>query len=105
LAACRPKLGAILVRKSRQLAQFAAWHRSAPRAGSSSFAGSTALQTSEGTDDELNPGIIVQSAGIPAREDHDSISLALDWYPQQKLWRRIQHIPKPYIFELRKITV
>ena len=63
------------------------------------------LQTSEGTDDELNPGIIAQSAGILAREVDDSISLALDWYPQQKLWRRIQHIPKPYIFELRKITV
>jgi hypothetical protein len=62
------------------------------------------FQTSEGTHDEWNPGIIVQSAGILARDDDDSISLALDWYPQQKLWRRIQHIPKPYIFELRKIA-
>jgi hypothetical protein len=53
------------------------------------------FQASECIDHELNPGIIVESASILAREDDDSISLALDSYPQQGLWRQVQHIPKP----------
>ena len=63
------------------------------------------FQASECTDDELNPDIIVESAGILAREDDDSISMALDSYAQQGIWRRIQHIPKPYIREIRRVTV
>jgi hypothetical protein len=63
------------------------------------------FQADECTDDELHPGIIVESAGILAREDDESISLALDLYPQQGIWRRIQHIPKPFILELRKVRV
>ena len=60
------------------------------------------FQESECTDDELHPGVIVESAGILAREDKESISLALDSYPQQGIWRRVQHIPKPFILELRR---
>lgn len=63
------------------------------------------FQASECTIDELHPGIIVESAGILAREDDDSISLALDSYPQQGIWRRTQHIPKPFILELRRMNV
>lgn len=63
------------------------------------------FQAAECTDDELHPGIIVESAGILAREDDESISLALDSYPEQGIWRRIQHIPKPFILELRKVSV
>jgi hypothetical protein len=63
------------------------------------------FQAAECTDDELNPGIIVESAGILAREDDESISLALDSYPQQGIWRRIQHIPKPFILEVRRVNV
>jgi len=57
------------------------------------------------TDDELTPGIILESAGIIAREDGDSISLAIDYCAQEKTWRRIQHIPKPYILEIKRVTV
>lgn len=63
------------------------------------------FQAAECTDDELNPGIIVESAGIIAREDADSVSLALDFHPEQNLWRRILHVPKAYILEIKRVTV
>lgn len=63
------------------------------------------FQESVCTEDELNPGIVIESAGIVAREDKDSISLALDCHPKQKTWRRILHVPKPYIIEIRRFKI
>ena len=63
------------------------------------------FQAEECTAEELNPGIVIESAGIIAAETDDSISLALDYHPDQGLWRRILHVPKPYIINIKRFSV
>lgn len=43
---------------------------------------------------DLTPLVVLQSAGLLVREDKQTISIALDYYPNSELWRSIEHIPK-----------
>lgn len=63
------------------------------------------FQLDECSTDELNPGIVMESAGIVAREDDSHLSLALDSCPDQGVWRRTLHIPKAYILASERFEV
>ena len=60
-------------------------------------------QRGECTEGELVPRVELESAGLLVREDEESVSLALDRYSDDGLWRYIQHIPKVNIIEIRRI--
>lgn len=57
------------------------------------------FQVSECTVDEFVDYVIVDTAGILASENENTISIALDYYAHDKLYRRIQHIPKKMILK------
>ena len=59
-------------------------------------------QRGECTDDELNPRVELESAGLLVREDDDFISIALDRYGGDRTWRYIEHIPKVNVIEIRR---
>ena len=63
------------------------------------------FQLDECGTDELNPGIVMESAGIIAREDDSHLSLALDSCPDQGVWRRVLHVPKAYILDCQRFDV
>lgn len=54
---------------------------------------------------ELVPRVNLQSAGLLVREDEESVSIALDQYSVDGIWRYIEHIPKVNVLKLRKVTV
>jgi hypothetical protein len=62
-------------------------------------------QRGECTDDELNPRVYLQSAGLLVREDAETVSLALDRYTPDETWRYIEHIPRVNISRFRKLKV
>lgn len=63
------------------------------------------FQLDECGTDELNPGIVMESAGIIAREDDSHLSLALDSCPDQGVWRRVLHVPKAYILASHRFDI
>jgi hypothetical protein len=62
-------------------------------------------QRGECNEDELVTKVEVESAGILVKEDADFVSLALDQYEADRVWRYIEHIPKVNIRQMRKIAV
>jgi hypothetical protein len=62
-------------------------------------------QRDECRDEELNPTVILESAGLLAHEDEKTISLSLDRYEADQVWRYTQHIPKVNVLKIRKWKV
>lgn len=62
-------------------------------------------QRGECTDDELNPIVEMQSAGLLVREDADTLSIALDRYDGDRTWRHIEHIPKVNVRKVKRFRV
>jgi hypothetical protein len=62
------------------------------------------FQRGECTDDELVPRVEIESAGLLVREDEGTISIALDRYEHDGLWRYIQHIPKVNVISVERLT-
>lgn len=56
------------------------------------------------SDDELVPGIWVQTAGIFVRENKSLLCVALEKTPEDDEWRHIATIPKPYIRKRRLLN-
>jgi hypothetical protein len=63
------------------------------------------FQRGEVSDDELVPRVEIESAGLLVREDADTVSIALDRYEHDGLWRFVQHIPKVNVVCLKKVQV
>lgn len=63
------------------------------------------FQRGECTDDELVPRVELESAGLLAAETDETISIALDRYEADGVWRYIQHIPKVNVREVRRLNV
>jgi hypothetical protein len=63
------------------------------------------FQRGEVSDDELVPRVEIESAGLLVREDADTVSIALDHYERDGLWRFVQHIPKVNVVRLKKVQV
>jgi hypothetical protein len=62
-------------------------------------------QRGECTDAELVPRAEIKSAGLLVCEDDESISIALDRYDADGLWRYIEHIPKVNVRHIRRVEV
>ena len=62
-------------------------------------------QRGECTAEELNPRVEIASAGLLVREDGETVSIALDRYDDDEVWRYIEHIPKVNIRSMRKVSV
>lgn len=62
-------------------------------------------QRGECADDELVKRVEMESAGLLVSEDDDVVSLALDRYSRDGLWRHIEHIPQVNIVEMKRLTV
>ena len=62
-------------------------------------------QRGECTEDELAPRVELESAGLLVREDEDTVTIALDRYDGDQLWRYIEHIPKVNITKLRRLAI
>lgn len=60
-------------------------------------------QRGECSIDELVPRVILESAGFLIREDADSVSIGMDYYPEDETWRHIENIPRVNIIKIRKI--
>jgi hypothetical protein len=63
------------------------------------------FQRGECTDDELVPVVELESAGLLVRETDETISIALDRYEDDGLWRYIEHIPKCLVREVRRVRL
>jgi hypothetical protein len=61
-------------------------------------------QRGEVTSDELVPRVEIESAGLLVREDAETISLALDRYEADGLWRYVEHIPKVLVRQVVRLT-
>jgi len=57
-------------------------------------------QHGEHHENDLNPLVEMESAGLIAAECKQTISLALDRYEQDGTWRHIVHIPKVNILKI-----
>lgn len=55
--------------------------------------------------DELVPRVELESAGLLVNEDEESISIALDHYYEDGVWRYIEHIPKVNVLDFQKMPV
>ena len=62
-------------------------------------------QRGECTLDELNPRIELESAGLFVQEDENTLSIALDRYSDDQVWRYIEHIPKANILKLKRLSI
>jgi hypothetical protein len=62
-------------------------------------------QRGECAREDLVPRVEIQSAGLLIHEDDESISLALDQYDKDQVWRYIEHIPKVNVRQIRKMHV
>jgi hypothetical protein len=62
-------------------------------------------QRGECDDSELVTRVEIESAGLLVREDAESVSIALDRYEHDGLWRYIEHIPKVNIIDICRLTV
>jgi hypothetical protein len=60
-------------------------------------------QRGECTIDELVPRVCIETVGILVREDDKTISVALDWHEDDKVWRYIQHIPKVNVKKIERL--
>lgn len=56
-------------------------------------------------EDAFSPEVLIESAGLLAREDDKTISLAIDHYGKDKTWRHVAHIPKILITERQDFEV
>ena len=67
------------------------------------------FQNEECTEDQLNPDVILETAGIFVREDERFLTLALDFHDSDdrsdKTWRHISHIPKVNILKTKFFSV
>lgn len=63
------------------------------------------IQQHECREEDLQPGMLLESAGLLVRQDRDFISLALDWCQQDRSWRHVQHIPRVCVRAVRKVRV
>jgi hypothetical protein len=61
-------------------------------------------QRGECTEAELVPRVEIVSAGLLVREDAGSITIALDRYEADGLWRYIEHIPKACVRRVRRMV-
>ena len=62
-------------------------------------------QRGECTEDELVPRVEMVSAGLLVHEDGDTVTIALDRYDGDQLWRYIEHIPRVNIRKLRRLAI
>jgi hypothetical protein len=62
-------------------------------------------QRGECSDEELNTKVEIESAGLLVREDKETVSLALDRYERDQVWRYIQPIPRVNILRMRKVAI
>lgn len=60
-------------------------------------------QRGECSYDELNPSVVMWSAGLLIRDDDEFISIAIDSFADDETFRYIEHIPRVNIIELRTI--
>jgi hypothetical protein len=63
------------------------------------------FQRGECADEDLVPRVVIESAGLFVREDDESVSVALDHYQTDGLWRYIEHIPKALILQFKKVDI
>lgn len=59
-------------------------------------------QRGECTQEEIIPRVEMESAGLLVQESPESISIALDWCPQERVWRYIQNIPRVNVLAIKK---
>jgi hypothetical protein len=45
-------------------------------------------------EDDFEPRVVLVSAGLLAREDDETLTLASDYDPRTGEWRHVSHIPK-----------
>lgn len=62
-------------------------------------------QRGECSADELIPRVELETAGILVHEDNETISVALDRYSRDGVWRYIEHIPKVNVRKIKRLTV
>jgi len=54
-------------------------------------------------EDDFEPRVVLVSAGLLAREDDESLTLASDYDPRTGEWRHVSHIPKVNVVRRRII--
>jgi hypothetical protein len=52
------------------------------------------------TEDEINPRVEVESVGMLIRQDKDTVSIGLDYYPHDETWRWVLNIPRVNIISM-----
>lgn len=57
-------------------------------------------QRGELTEDEIEPRVELESAGLLIRKDRNTVSIAIDHYRDDGSWRHIANIPRVNITEL-----
>jgi hypothetical protein len=62
-------------------------------------------QRGECDESELVPQVEIESAGLIVREDKDTISIALDRYEADQLFRYIENIPKVNVRKIKRIKL
>lgn len=62
-------------------------------------------QRGECSAEELEPRVELESAGLLVSEDEESISIALDQYEPDGIWRYIEHIPKVNVRSIRRVAI
>jgi hypothetical protein len=54
--------------------------------------------------EKLTPDVLCETVGILVSEDDNFIRVALEYFPTDKTWRRIEHIPKKMIEERKYLA-
>ena len=62
-------------------------------------------QRGECTEEELNPSVVIESAGLLVKETATTVTIALDRYADNGTWRYIEHIPRCNILKMRKVKL
>ena len=57
------------------------------------------------TDKDLDSQCEMRTAGLFIREADNAVTVALDYFEEEKVWGHIKHIPKVNIIEMRRFDI
>ena len=62
-------------------------------------------QNAECHADDFTTRVELETVGFLARQDADTVSVAMEYYERDETWRHVSHIPRCNVIKLRYLKV
>jgi hypothetical protein len=63
------------------------------------------FQEGDCPEQDIEPGVELETVGWLVKEDDNTVSVALEWSGRDRVWRRVQTIPRCLVREMRRVSL